>query len=122
RRRKRRLQPNTRQALDPRCLEPERRQRANQGLLEVAAVLLDVLPVPGQIEDRVADELPRAVVRRLATAIGLDDLDLRVLRNMQLARLGSPPERYNRRMLQQDDRVRERALRDGRRKRALQLP
>jgi len=41
--------------------------------------------VPGQVENRVADELAGAVVGRLAAAVGLDDLDVDARRQMQLA-------------------------------------
>ena len=55
---------------------PNAASGADQRLLEVAAVPLHVLAVALQVEDRVADELPRAVVGRLAAAVGLDDLDV----------------------------------------------
>ena len=72
---------------------PNARERADQRLLELAAVALHVLAVPLQVEDRVADELPGPVEGRLAAAVGLDDLDLGALRDVQLALLGAPPER-----------------------------
>ena len=72
---RRRRQPDAREPLDPRRLEAEGGERLDQRLLEVAAVLLHVLAVARQVEDRVADELARAVIRRLAAAVGLDDLD-----------------------------------------------
>ena len=75
-----------------------------------------------QVEDRVADELSRAVEGRLAAAVGLDDLDLGALRDVQLALLGAPAERDDRRVLEQDHRVRDRALRDRAGERALELP
>src|SRR5581483_10950242 len=70
------LQPDAGEAFDPRRLEPERRESPDDRLLEITAVLLDVLAVPRQVEDRVANELPRAVVGGLAAAVGLDDLDV----------------------------------------------
>ena len=80
------LEPDAGQPLDPRRLELERRQRPDQRLLEVAAVLPHVPPVAVQVEDRVADELARAVERGLAAAVGLDDLDLGVRGDVQLVR------------------------------------
>ena len=59
---------------------PSGGERADQRLLEVADVLLHVAAVPLQVEDRVADELARAVKGRLPAAVGLDHLDLRVPR------------------------------------------
>ena len=72
------------------AVDVERADRADQRLLEVAAVLLHVLAVPRQVEDRVADELPGCVVGRLAAAVDLDDLDVGALRHVQLARLRAP--------------------------------
>ena len=73
---RRRRQPDAREPVDPLRLDAELRQRQDQRLLEVAAVPLDVLAVPLQVEDRVADELPGAVEGRLAAAVRLDDVDL----------------------------------------------
>ena len=77
-------QPDAGQALDSLAFDAELRQRQDQRLLEVAAVALDVLAVPLQVEDRVADELPGPVVGRLAAAVGLDDVDLGAGRDVQL--------------------------------------
>ena len=51
-------QPDAGEPVDSLALDAELREREDQRLLEVAAVPLDVLPVPLQVEDRVADELP----------------------------------------------------------------
>ena len=75
-----------------------------------------------QVEDRVADELAGPVVGRLAAAVGLDDLDVGAFRDVQLARLGAPAERDHRRVLEQEDRVRQRAALNGAGERPLQLP
>ena len=114
--------PEAGQAFDRRCLDVEWRQRADQGLLEVTAVLLHVLPVPSEVEDRVADELSWAVVGRLPAAVGLDDLDLGTRRHVELALLGAAAERDHGRVLEQHDGVGDRALRDRACERALQLP
>ena len=112
------VSPSSRVAVDA-----ERGERADQRLLEVADVLLHVAAVPLQVEDRVADELARAVEGRLPAAVGLDHLDLRALGHVELRGLvGAPAERHDGRMLEQDDRVGDRALRDGAREGALQLP
>ena len=104
------------------ALELEGRQRPDERLLEVAHVALDVLPVLAEIEDRVADELARAVERRLAAAVGLGDLDVRVLGDVELARrLRAAADRHDRRVLEEDDGLRDRALRDGAGERPLQL-
>ena len=117
------LEPDARQSFEPRRLDAERGERADQRLLEVPDVLLHVAAVPLQVEDRVADELARAVEGRLAAAVGLDHLDLRALGHVQLRGLvGAPAERHDGRVLEQDDRVGDRALRDRAREGALQLP
>src|SRR5581483_4796124 len=102
--------------------DAEPRERADGRLLEPAAVPLHVLLVPVQVEDRIADELARPVVGRAAAAVGLDDRDLRAFRHVQLRRVGAPAERDRRRVLEEEHRVRDRALRDGRGERALQVP
>jgi len=91
-------------------------------LLEVPAVLLDVAPMAVEVEDRVTDELARPVVGRLAAAVRLDDLDGDAVGDVELLLVRPPTESYRRRVLEQDDRVRDRSLRDGRGERALQLP
>ena len=95
---------------------------AIESQLEVAAVLLHVLPVPGQVEDRVADELTGRVVRRLAAAVSLDELDVRAGGQVQLALIGAPAERDDGRMFQEQHRVGQLAGGDARRERALKLP
>jgi len=118
---RRRRQPDPGEPFDTHGLELERRQCADQRLFEVAAVLLHVLPVAPQIEDRVADELARGVVGGLAAAVGPEDHDLGALRHVQLPRLRAAPERDHGRVLEQHHGVRERPLRHGRRERTLEL-
>ena len=116
-------EPDAREGLEPRSLDAERRERLDQRFLEVTHVLLHVAPVPVQIEDRVADELSRAVECRFAAAVRLDDLHLGAGRDVELLRLVRPAaERDDGRMLEQEDRVGDRALRDGSGDRPLDLP
>ena len=82
----------------------------DQRLLEVADVLLHVLAVAAQVEDRVTDELAGAVKGGLAAAVRLDDLDLGVGRHVQLTVVGPSSERDDGRMLQEKDRVGDRSL------------
>ena len=108
--------------VDPRRLDLERADRADDRLLEVAAVALHVLAVPVQVEDRVADELAGPVEGRLAAAVGLDELDLGPRRDVHLARLGAASERDRRRVLEEEHRVGDRALPDRCRERPLERP
>src|ERR1039457_725016 len=55
--------------------DPEFRESSDQDFLEIGHVPFDVSPPGLEAEDRIADELPRAVVRDLAAAIGLEPLD-----------------------------------------------
>ncbi len=120
---RRRREPDAGEPVDALAFEPERRQRPDERFLEVPHVLLDVAAVPLQVDDRIADELARPVIRRLAAAVGLDDLDLRALRQVQLRALVRPAaERDHRGMLEEDDRVGDRALRHRAGKRTLQVP
>jgi uncharacterized protein DUF6941 len=62
------------------------------------------------------------VERGFAAAIGLDDFNVRSRRDVQLLRVRATPERYDGWMLEEDDRVWDRALRDRARERTLQIP
>jgi hypothetical protein len=74
-----------------------------------------------EVEDRVADELARAVVGRFPAPVGLDDLDVHALRQVELRGLvRAPAEGHDGLVLEQDHRVRDGALRHGARERALQ--
>src|SRR5256714_3432031 len=116
------LQPDPGEALDPGRIHPERRERADQGLLEVAAVALHIGAVPRQVEDRVADELAGRVVGRLSAAVGLDDLHLGARREVQLGPLRAAAEGHDGRVLEENDRLRHRSLPDRGRERALEVP
>jgi hypothetical protein len=70
------LHPDARQAVDASALDAVSRKRANDRLLEVTDVALHVSSVSVEVEDRVADELPGGVIRRLAAAVRLHDLDV----------------------------------------------
>ena len=59
-----------------------------------------------QVEDRVADELAGAVERRLAAAVRLDHVHVHVCGDVQLPLFGTAADGDDRRMLEQDDRVR----------------
>jgi hypothetical protein len=72
-----------------------------------------------EIEDRVADELPRPVEGGLAPSVGLDDLDRRVLRDVQLLSVRPAAERDHWWVLEHHDRVRDRVLGDRAGERAL---
>jgi hypothetical protein len=81
-------------------------RRADERLLEVAAVLPDVAAVPVQVEDRVADELPGAVEGGFPATVGLHHLDLRAAGTCSSPSSARRTERDHRRVLQEDDRVR----------------
>src|SRR6476469_8769234 len=106
------LEPDSREAVDARCLEADRGQRPDECLFEVTHVLLHVLPMPAQVENRVTDELTWPVEGGLSSAIRLDDLHLRSLGNVQFFRLAPAAERDDRRVFEKDDRVGDRALGD----------
>ncbi len=52
-------------------LDPEIRQHSNQDFLEIADVATDVLAIRLQIDDRVTDQLTRAVERDLPAPVRL---------------------------------------------------
>ena len=78
--------------------------------------------MPAQVENRVADELTGPVEGRLSAAIRFDDLHLGFLGNVQLLCLAPPAERDDRRVLEEDDRVGDRALGDRTGERPLEVP
>jgi hypothetical protein len=120
---RRALEPDAGEPLDARGLEVEGADCPDDRLLEVADVALHVAAVAVEIEDRVADELARPVVGGLPAAVGLDHLHLGSGGDVQLGALvGAPPERDHRRVLEQDDGVRDGALGDRGRERALEVP
>ena len=54
---------------------PKSATDADQHLLEIAHVAVHVAAVLRQLEDRVADELPGAVIGDVAAAAGLEETD-----------------------------------------------
>ena len=77
-----------------RRLELEGGEGLDDRALEIPDVPLHVLPVPRQVEDRVADELAGGMVGRLAAAVRLDELDVGPGRDVELLLLlGAPAGR-----------------------------
>jgi hypothetical protein len=115
-------QPDAGEPVDPLARDPEGAERSDQRLLEHAHVALDVLSVPAQVQDRVADELPRPVEGRLAAAIGLDHVDGRVLGHVQLRLVRAAAERDDGRVLEEEHGVRRLVRQDGGGDLPLQVP
>ena len=72
---------------------------------------MDAKPQPLQVDDRIDDRLPRTVVRHVAPAVGVHELDAggpkeRLVRQHMLARALPPRDRHHRRMLDQEHPVR----------------
>src|SRR4029078_7196028 len=108
-----RRHPHPGESLVAHALDLERGQCADERLLEVTDVALDVLAVLPEIQDRVADELSRPMEGGLAAAIRLCDLDLGGLGDVELeVGLGAAPHRHDRGMLEEHDSLGDRALRD----------
>ena len=61
------VRPGTRVAATPKSATA-----SDQRLLDVAHVPMDVAPIGTEIENRIPDELARAVVRHVAAAVGLE--------------------------------------------------
>ena len=57
--------------------DAERADGPNQDLLEVAHVPMDVAAIGLEIDDRIADELPGAVIRHVAATAGLEQANAR---------------------------------------------
>ena len=67
--------PHPRPFRNPPRGNAEARHRADHRLFQIPHVLAHVLPIPGELEDGVAHHLPGAVVRDVAAAAGLEDLE-----------------------------------------------
>src|SRR6185295_15487628 len=85
--------------------DAELRERVDEDLLEHAEVPAYVEPELPQTHDRIADELPGAVVRHFAAAVRAEDRDAAVGSGSEMARVRSAPERVDRGMLEQEERV-----------------
>jgi len=83
--------------------DAEGRYRSQQRLLEPEDVFLHVDAEPLQVDQRVRDDLPRPVVRDLATAVRLHDRD--APRVEHVARAAGQALRVDRRVLAQPDLV-----------------
>ena len=70
--------------------EPEARGDGDQHVLERAQVAVDVAAAPREIEDRIADQLARAVIRHVAAAA---DPQHGRPRHQHVAHVAAPPER-----------------------------
>ena len=101
--------PDPGQALDRLRLDPVRAERADRHPLQPPHVLVDVVAVGAQGDDRVDDQLPGAVVGDAPAAVGVVDLDplqLVPLRgHRQLRGLGAAPARVDGRVLEQQQHV-----------------
>ena len=69
------LHPRARQSADAAGRHAEIRADANHQLLEIAHVRVHVAPIRLEVDDRIADELPGAVIGHVAAATRLVHLD-----------------------------------------------
>src|SRR5439155_11124876 len=83
--------------------DPELRQRVDQGLLERAQVPVQVHAVPGEVENRVTDELAGAVVGDVAAPLHREHVD--PLGPEQVGLAGGPARREHGGMLEQQENV-----------------
>ena len=67
--------PDAGQAGDTGGGDAELRDRLDQDLFEIAHVAVHVAAILRQLEDRIADQLPGAVIRDVAAAAGLEQPD-----------------------------------------------
>src|SRR5439155_9594557 len=101
--------PHTGVAWLPLGGDTQRRQGLDQRLLECAEVPVEVLPVAGQVEDGVADELAGAVERDVAAPLDLEHLEpslpLPLVRPEQVCVVGVAAQGYDRRVLEQQQQI-----------------
>ena len=96
------IDPEPRLTGDRSGRQPQRDERIRQERLELVHEPTDVLAPCGQVDDRVADELPRTVVRGVTSSLDLDDGKPAPGRG---AVVPLHADRDDRRMLYEDQRV-----------------
>ena len=105
----RRFDPHAGEPLLPHGRDTERRSDANHDFLEVADISVHVEAVGPQIEDRIADELTRAVERHVSASARFEKLDtvsferLRSREHVRAIVAGPDSERDDRRVLEQEE-------------------
>ena len=101
--------PDARSACDAARGDAVAGRRADHGLLQRGDVFPQADPEPFEVENRVADQLPRAVEGDVAAAVDVKELRAhrfeRRLRDEQVLRTAALAERIDRRMLHQKDRA-----------------
>ncbi len=103
------VRPHPGQAVDRPGLDAHVGERGDDRCLHAAHVLVHVVAVGPQAHDRIADQLPGAVIGDPAAPVGLGDVDalgaVPLLAHRQLARLHASPPRVDRRVLEQQQHV-----------------
>ena len=103
--------PRAGQSLDAPRFDPEIGGRLDQHFLEVADVAVHVAAIGFQIEDRIANELPRTVIGDVAAAAGFMDVDAARSELIGRGEYVRPPavaanaEREDVRMLEKDQQI-----------------
>jgi hypothetical protein len=67
--------PDPREPVDPAGPDPELRNGTNEDFLEIAHIAVHVAAIRFQVDDGIADELPRSVKRDIAAAAALEQRD-----------------------------------------------
>ena len=92
-----------------RGVDAERREHANHHVLELAQVPMQVLRVPLEVDDRIADQLAGSVKGDVAAALDVEQLHAARRELLggceQVASLGGAAERDDRRMLDEEEHV-----------------
>src|SRR5262249_40014812 len=99
------LDPDAGQTSDPPGTHPDGRERIDHHLLEGSYVPVHVLAMPAQVEDRIADQLPRSLIRDLPSPPRAHDRHRPVERVAEERRIAATTERVDRRMLEQQQDV-----------------
>src|SRR5437870_1821446 len=95
--------PDTRVGRVPTSGNPDLGQRAHERLLERPEVPMEVGLVAGEVEDRIADELPRSVERNVTPALDLEHVEADGTQQVRGA--GVATQRHHGRVLEQEKQV-----------------
>src|SRR2546423_2664600 len=97
--------------------DPEIGQCVDQRLLDLSQIPVQILPVPLEVDDRITDQLSGSVKRHVAAALDLEKLDTFAFEKFggrdQVLFFGSTPERYDGRMLEQQQHILRNGARDS---------
>ena len=97
--------PDPRQAGTRPRFDLEGSEQRDQERFNPTQIAMQILPVMAQVEEKITDQLPRAVISRLATPIDMEKWVRKMIRAPQTRLIGRPPDGVNRFVLEKEELV-----------------